>query len=56
MLRLKTGLHFAGFISLFALDAFEENPGFWNSTLALLIHLIPTGLLQLILAVSWRWE
>ena len=50
------GLLFAGFISLFALDVFEEHRGFWNITLALLLHLIPTGILLLILAVSWRWE
>lgn len=49
-------LLFAGFISLFALDVFEENRGFWNTAIALLIHLIPTGILLLILALSWRWE
>ncbi len=49
-------LLFAGFISLFALDVFDGNQGFWNTLLALLIHLIPTGLLLLILAVAWRWE
>ena len=47
---------FACFISIFALDVFQENHGFWNTLLALLIHLIPTGLLLLILAVAWRWE
>ena len=49
-------LLFAGFISIFALDVFEENRGFWETTIALLIHLIPTGLLLIILAASWRWE
>lgn len=49
-------LLFAGFISLFALDVFGEHHGFWNTLLALLMHLIPTGILLLILAVSWRWE
>ncbi len=49
-------LLFAGFISLFALDVFAENHGFWNTTRTLLMHLIPTGILLLILAVSWRWE
>jgi hypothetical protein len=47
---------FACFISIFALDVFDETHGFWNTLLALLIHLIPTGLLLLILAVAWRWE
>ena len=49
-------LLFAGLISMFALDVFQEHHGFWNTTLALLMHLIPTGLLLIILAVSWRWE
>jgi hypothetical protein len=49
-------LLFAGFISVFALDVFEENRGFWSTMLALLMHLIPTGILLLILALSWRWE
>jgi hypothetical protein len=49
-------LLFAAFISLFALDVFGENQGLWNTLLALLIHLIPTGILLLILAVTWRWE
>ena len=50
------GLLFAGFISLFALDVFSEHQGFRDTALALLRHLVPTGLLLLILAVSWRWE
>ena len=49
-------LLFAAFISLFALDVFGEHQGFWNTLLALLMHLIPTGILLLILAVTWRWE
>jgi hypothetical protein len=49
-------LLFAGFISMFALDVFQENRGFWETTIALLIHLIPTGILLIILAASWRWE
>ena len=47
-------LLFAAFISLFALDVFEENHGFWNTLLALSLHLIPTAILLLILATSWR--
>jgi hypothetical protein len=49
-------LLFAALISLFALDVFSENQGFWNTALALLMHLIPTAVLLVILAVSWRWE
>jgi hypothetical protein len=47
---------FALFISLFALDVFNEGNGFWGTTLALLVHLIPTFLIIVLLAVSWRWE
>jgi hypothetical protein len=46
---------FAAFISLFALDVFDANRGFWNTAIALLMHLIPTGILLVILALSWRW-
>ncbi len=50
------GLLFAAFISLFALDVFGEHRGFWQTLLALGIHLIPTALLLAVIAVSWRWE
>ena len=49
-------LLFAAFISLFALDVFDENHGFWNIALALAMHLIPTAIVLIILAASWRWE
>ena len=49
-------LLFAAFISLFALDVFGENHGFWQTVFALLMHLLPTGLLLVILALSCRWE
>lgn len=44
------------FISLFALDVFNEGYSPWNTLLALLIHLIPTFLLAAALALAWRWE
>ena len=47
---------FAGFISLFALDVFGEGYGFWQTVLALLMHLIPTFILVAVLVVSWRRE
>jgi len=53
--RLLTPL-FAIFISLFAFDVFHEGYTFWETILALLIHLIPTGIVLLGLALSWRWE
>ena len=49
-------LLFAGFISLFALDVFNEHHGFWKITLALLIHLVPTYLVLGVLLLSWRRE
>ena len=47
---------FAIFISLFALDVFGEGYGFWETLLALFIHLVPTYLVLIALAVAWRWE
>src|SRR5215471_1910175 len=49
-------LLFAGFISMFALDVFDEYYGFWNVARALMLHLIPTWILLGVLVVSWRWE
>lgn len=50
------GVLFAGFISLFALDVFSEGYGFWETLLALGMHLIPTALIVLVLVLAWRWE
>lgn len=47
---------FASFVSLFALDVFMEGYDFWETSLALMMHLIPTGLILLSLAIAWRWE
>lgn len=47
---------FALFISLFALDVFGEGYGFWETIVALLIHLIPTAMVLVALAIAWRWE
>ncbi len=49
-------LLFAVFLSMFALDVFNEGLGFWKTILALLIHLIPTWIVLVVLAISWRWE
>lgn len=50
------GILFALFISIFALDVFELNAGFWKTTLGLSIHLIPTALILVILALAWKRE
>jgi hypothetical protein len=47
---------FAGFVSLFALDVFGEGYGFWETMLALLMHLVPTAIVLIVLAIAWRWE
>ena len=49
-------LLFAVFISLLALDVFGEGYGFWGTIFAFLIHLIPTGIILIALAIAWRWE
>ena len=49
-------LLFAVLLSLFALDVFGQGFGFWETVLALLMHLIPTGIVLVVLAVAWRWE
>ena len=50
------GLLFAAFISLFALDVFDGQHGFWDTAIALGMHLIPTAILLVLLVLSWRWE
>jgi hypothetical protein len=47
---------FITFISLFALDVFGEELGFWKTLAALVIHLLPTFVLILILILAWHWE
>ena len=46
---------FTVFISLFAMDVFGEVYGFWETILALLIHLVPVYILVIVLLLSWRW-
>jgi hypothetical protein len=47
---------FIAFLSLFALDVFEEHLGFWPTVLALTMHLIPVFVLIAALILAWRWE
>lgn len=49
------GLLFAAFASVFALDVFGERHTFWQTFLALMMHLVPTALILAALAISWRW-
>jgi len=47
---------FIGFLSLFALDVFDEHLGFWPTAFALLMHLLPSIVLVAALIVAWRRE
>lgn len=44
------------FISMFALDVFNEGYGVGETILALLMHLIPTYVIVTMLIIAWRWE
>lgn len=47
---------FAVFISLFALDVFGEGYTIGETIVALVMHLIPTAVILIVLAIAWRWE
>jgi hypothetical protein len=46
----------AAFVSVFAMDVFQEGVPVWQVALALLLHLLPTFLVLSVLALSWRRE
>ena len=50
------GIAYAAFISIFALDVFNEAQGFLPTLAALAIHLIPTFIMVAVVIVAWRWE
>jgi hypothetical protein len=50
------GILFALFVSIFALDVFGAGYGFWETILALVMHLLPVFALLIGLAIAWRWE
>jgi hypothetical protein len=47
---------FIAFLSLFALDVFDEHLGLWRTVLALTMHLVPSFVLIAALLLAWRWE
>ena len=47
---------FALFTAIFAIDVFNEDYSFWKTILAFVMHLIPSGIIVLVLIVSWRWD
>lgn len=50
------GILFVLFISIFALDIFSMELGFWGTIVGLFMHLIPSMLLAIAVALAWRWE
>lgn len=50
------GILFALFLSMFALDVFEMNLGFWETIVGMIMHLIPAILLAIAILLAWRWE
>ena len=54
------GLMFALFVSFFSLDvsgfAFGQAFGFWNTIVALVLHLTRVYLLVTAVAIGWRWD
>jgi len=44
------------FWALFSLDVFDENLGFLDTVLGLLMHNIPSFVMIIILIISWKWE
>jgi hypothetical protein len=47
---------FSLYLSVFALDVFAEKSGFLQTLTALVLHLIPTFLVIVLLALAWNWE
>jgi hypothetical protein len=48
------GIALALFFGVFALDVFGESRGFWNTVVALAMHLVPAALIVATLTVAWR--
>ena len=46
---------FVLFISMFALDAFDAGYGFLGTLVALTMHLLPSLVLAVGVALGWRW-
>jgi len=44
------------FISIFALDAFDQDLTVWQQIQGFAMHLIPSFILLLILLIAWKWE
>ena len=55
-IRLEKEVLYAAFLSLFALDVFNEHAGLWQKAAAFAIHLIPAGVVIALFALSWLWS
>ena len=44
------------FVSMFALDVFDEDRGFAQTAIALAIHLVPSFVMLAALVIAWRRE
>ena len=44
------------FVSLFGLDIFEMELGFWDTIVGLFMHLLPSIAMAIALILAWRWE
>jgi hypothetical protein len=53
--RILSGL-LIGFISVFALDMFNEGYTGWDLAYGLTLHLLPTLALIICLIIAWKWE
>lgn len=51
-----SGMAFALAVSLFAMDAFNEDLGFWKTLAALAVHLVPTLFILAVILVAWKYE
>lgn len=47
---------FTLFISLFALDVFDNTQGFWGTLRALFLHMIPSFVLAAMVILAWKRE
>lgn len=50
------GILFILFLSMFALDVLGTGLSFWDTVVALFMHLIPSIMLAIVVAVAWKWE
>jgi hypothetical protein len=50
------GILFILFVSLFALDIFDMQLGFWDTIVGLFMHLLPSIAMTIALVLGWRRE